>query len=349
MFESLGYRIFFSQANGYEQAGMEDLGFLPIQADMIDREHRKSHGAVFVSGPTGSGVSTTLRAIVRMVLKQTNGQSCITTIGGISEMPVSASEVFTSGEEFTPKIRWQAGTDAVTEVSGPGSHALLIGDSRNGEEIGILLAAVRRGHRCLSPLHANTALGIGTRLRNAGGAEEDLRDPTVIHVLIVQRLLPWLCQKCKISVQEKPLERSTDTRIRNVFRCDPGLVDHFFQENKAGCASCDYRGWVGRKMASEVVVPDAKVLDTLFNHGEQAAKEYWLKYLDGFTFAEHALVHLLNGDVDVHAIETKVGYLPSIEKDCLDIIKFYAKAVSGLPVRKAEKRVSPVFESGHSI
>lgn len=329
--EALICRIFYSQSDINEDVDVVKLGYLQFQADLIERGYRSPHGIVLMSGPTGSGKSTTVRTILRMIIKDTKGRANILTVENPAEVPIPGAKALKVMGGSSPEEKRQAGVDAMSAALRSAPRVMFIGEVRNEEEVGVLFVAASTGHLCLTTVHANTALGTGTRLQGEGASDAHLRDPMLMRVMIAQRLLPGLCPKCKISVKDSPLDAKTETRLRNVFRCDPGLINRFYVENKDGCAACDFRGRSGRKIAAEVVLPDAQVLDILFRDGEPAAKEYWLNKLGGFTIEEHALVHLINGEVGVQEFEAKIGFLEPIEQDRLDIILSHTKPIPGHP------------------
>lgn len=223
-----------------KQAGrlnLEHLGMTPQILKLCRGVISKPHGIFLVTGPTGSGKTTTLYA----ALMELNDLSRnILTV----EDPVEYHLDGIGQTQVNTKIdmSFARGLRAILRQD---PDIVMVGEIRDLETAEIAVQASLTGHLVFSTLHTNTAVGAVTRLRDMG-VEPFLLSSTLLGVLS-QRLVRMLCQHCK----EAYAPNESDCRIMNVKPSDaPALY------KPVGCARCNHSGYAGRSGIHELVIMD---------------------------------------------------------------------------------------------
>jgi len=215
---------------------LTDLGLLPEQRALFERMLRRPHGLILVTGPTGSGKSTSLYAGLEYVQEPTLN---INTI----EDPVEYALPWANQVQVNPKIglTFASGLRALLRQD---PDIILIGEIRDRETAEIAIQAAMTGHLVLSTLHTNDAGSALVRLQHMG-IEPYLVSSAVIGV-VGQRLLRRLCLHCR--------EPYTPTReLANAVGL-PVVGDRLPELSRGqGCRRCGGRGMRGRTAAFEVM------------------------------------------------------------------------------------------------
>ncbi|MHB1296666.1 MAG: GspE/PulE family protein [Anaerolineae bacterium] len=216
--------------------GLAEIGFLP---DMLESWNRLIHspwGIILISGPTGSGKSTTLYASINTIDK--DEQKIITIedpveyrFGAISQMQVNRQ----AGITFATGLRAAMRLDP---------DVILVGEIRDQETATTAVQASLTGHLVLSSIHANDTVGAIHRLIDLG-VEPFLVTSSLLGVLS-QRLLRRVCSKCHEPTELPYLERMAYEQELGEART------HF--EVGTGCSSCAQTGYRGRIAAFELLV-----------------------------------------------------------------------------------------------
>jgi type IV pilus assembly protein PilB len=207
------------------QLSLQELGMSEEILHEFDRAINRSHGMILVTGPTGSGKSTTLYAAIREL--RINEVNVLTvedpveqTIDGITQVQVSSKVGF---------------AQALRSFLRHDPDVILVGEIRDRETVEIGLRAAMTGHLVMSTLHTNDSVAAVTRLADIG-AERYLIGATLIGVL-AQRLARRLCTHCR---QKRPA-RPEELRILNL----PEDSDTELFE-PVGCSFCMGTGFFGR-------------------------------------------------------------------------------------------------------
>ncbi|MEM9602930.1 MAG: type II secretion system ATPase GspE [Pseudomonadota bacterium] len=223
-----------------KQAGrlrLEKLGMADHALDMLREILGQPHGILLVTGPTGSGKTTSLYAALTEL---NDGKSTILTV----EDPV---EYYIDGigqTQVNPKVDldFARGLRAILRQD---PNIVMVGEIRDLETAEIAVQASLTGHLVLSTLHTNTAVGAVTRLRDMG-VEPFLLSSSLIGV-VAQRLVRVLCNHCK-----RPHEPSDSERELLGIHADDSQQLH----TAVGCEHCKGEGYQGRSGVYEVVVID---------------------------------------------------------------------------------------------
>ena len=216
----------------------------------------RPHGMVLVTGPTGSGKSTTLYAALNTL--NSSNRKIITAEDPVEYRLPRVNQVQVStkiGLTFSRILRTALRQDP---------DIILIGEMRDNETTEIALRAALTGHLVLSTLHTNDAISTPMRLIDMGA------DPYLVasslRAVIGQRLLRKVCTNCKSPYQLTPQEKSW------LMGMDTSLIDHVFYHGD-GCHQCSNTGYVGRTGVYEFLELDDPMLNALrvnditqFNH-----------------------------------------------------------------------------------
>jgi general secretion pathway protein E len=240
-----------------KQAGrlqLEHIGMDPSTTRELDGIIHKPHGIFLVTGPTGSGKTTTLYAALARL---NEGSRNIMTV----EDPV---EYFIDGiaqTQVNPKVEmsFARGLRAILRQD---PDVVMVGEIRDIETAQIAIQASLTGHMVFSTLHTNTAIGAITRLRDMG-AEPFLLASSLVGVL-AQRLVRLLCPHCRKPVVLEATVASgmgaPDAAGSAVFTAD-------------GCAQCNRTGYRGRTAIYELVVFDNPLRQLIHDSASEAALE----------------------------------------------------------------------------
>lgn len=218
--------------------GLEDLGFSkPVLRD-IRRIIDSPNGVFFVTGPTGSGKTTTLYAILKTLNRKDLNIMTIEDpveyrLTGVNQVQVNPK----AGVTFASALRSFLRQDP---------DVILVGEIRDLETATIASQAALTGHLVLTTMHTNNALQAVTRLIQIG-VEPFLVAPSIIGVM-AQRLVRRLCEHCKEKYALAPSE------IEKYFDWD-GKTEVFFHHAK-GCEACNYTGYSGRIAIHELFIID---------------------------------------------------------------------------------------------
>jgi type IV pilus assembly protein PilB len=214
----------------------EELGFLEDQQRLFSWLISRPYGMVLVTGPTGSGKSTTLYAALAAINQSTRN---IITI----EDPVEYQLSGITQTEVNPKIGLTFGRGLRTMVR-QDPDVIMVGEIRDLETAEIAVQAALTGHLVFSTLHTNDAAGALVRLENMG-VEPFLIASSVIGVL-GQRLVRVVCPNCK---QFAPVSASVRSALGN----GQPLPEDTQLAQGAGCEECNHLGYRGRSAVYEVM------------------------------------------------------------------------------------------------
>lgn len=221
---------------------LEDLGFLLEDVAIMERVFSRPHGLILITGPTGSGKSTTLHAALRM---QPLVERNVLTVEDPVEyrVPVACQTEVNrrSGYEFSTAMRYFLRHDP---------DIILVGEIRDAETARAALDAASTGHLVLSTLHVGGIFGVVSRLKLLGVDIETIADNLV--TIINQRLVRRICPHCRDERDASPLELAWlgETQPRRM---------HF----GAGCPECRDTGYYGRIPVYELMLIDSEVADAI--------------------------------------------------------------------------------------
>lgn len=235
---------------------LQDLGMTDGNRARFSELIDKPHGIILVTGPTGSGKSTTLYA-------------------GLSQIDSKERNILTVEDPIEYAIEGIGQTQVNTKVDmtfARGLRAILrqdpdvvmVGEIRDLETAQIGVQASLTGHLVLSTLHTNTAAGAITRMEDMG-VEPFLLSSSLLGVL-AQRLVRTLCPHCRECC-------ATSAEERKLLQLQPDDNSPIYKA--VGCEECNFKGYRGRTGIHELIVVDEQVRELIHNgKGEQAIEKF---------------------------------------------------------------------------
>lgn len=234
--------------NDAQHIDIEKIGFEEIDKRRYLEGIKKPHGIVLISGPTGSGKTTTLYATLKLLNQTHNNILTIEdpieyTLEGINQVQLREDIGLTFGKALKSFLRQDP-------------DVIMLGEIRDADTAQMAIRAALTGHLVLSTIHTNSAWETISRL-------EDMKVPSylissTLNTSIAQRLVRILCDSCKVktTLKKEELPLGFDTEIP--------LTEHYVE---TGCEACSFTGYKGRKAIFEVVYID-KELSSLIQYKE---------------------------------------------------------------------------------
>ncbi len=217
---------------------LTDLGFLPENMRRYEQSFRRPYGTILVTGPTGSGKSTTLYATLNIVNDESKNVITVEDpveyrVPNINQVQVNVK----AGLTFAAALRSILRSDP---------DIVLVGEIRDRETANIAVQAALTGHLVLTTLHTNDAASTPTRLIEMG--VEPFLVGSALDCIVAQRLARRLCDKCKERFQPTRAELAT---VGWDLEEEGGEVPTLFRA--VGCSKCSRTGYYGRFAVHEVL------------------------------------------------------------------------------------------------
>jgi type II secretory ATPase GspE/PulE/Tfp pilus assembly ATPase PilB-like protein len=234
-------------------ASLNDLGYSEEQVRLIQGSLARPHGIILCAGPTGSGKSTTLAAMVSMLSTE---EKSITIedppeydLTNATQVP---ADTHNEDKSFAAMVRASMRMDP---------DNIMIGEIRDEDTARMAVRAAITGHRVFSTVHAKSALSIVTRLVDLEISPTLLADPDLLVALLYQRLVPSVCQKCAPYMKQnhakfKEKYEGLYQRLMIVVQNDVSQLDGIRFRAKNGCKQCNGSGVDGRTVVAEVIYLD---------------------------------------------------------------------------------------------
>lgn len=273
--------------NSTAQMALSDLGFSQSNFDRFKTSYVKPYGMILVTGPTGSGKSTTLYATLNIVSKPEINVITVEDpveyrLPGINQVQVNAK----AGLTFAAALRSILRSDP---------DVVLIGEIRDSETAQIAVEAALTGHLVLSTLHTNDSPSAVTRLTEMG--IEPFLVGSALDSVLAQRLARRLCSKCK-----EEYEPSEEELLAARFPWTPGEPKPRLMR-PVGCSTCGRTGYKGRLALHEIMLVTEEIERLAVSHASSAEigkvavrdgmktlrEDGWLKCLEGKTSIEEVL------------------------------------------------------------
>jgi general secretion pathway protein E len=228
--------------------GLDELGLWSKDLKRFDSLLGRSHGVIFVTGPTGSGKSTTLYACLNRI---NSAEKNVITIEdpieyqleGISQIQVASKK----GMTFATSLRHVLRQDP---------DVIMVGEVRDVETARMAIQSSLTGHLVFSTLHTNDSAGAISRLLDLG-VEPYLASSSLIAIM-AQRLVRKICPDCRTEYEPEPQDLRTF-----------GLLPESEEANRkffvgAGCDRCFQTGYRGRTGIYELMLIDEKIQDLIY-------------------------------------------------------------------------------------
>lgn len=233
---------------------LDALGLDEVSYDNFDYALSQPYGMILVTGPTGSGKTTTLYSALQQI--NTVGTNIITT-----ENPVEYQLHGINQVQINPAVGLTFAA-ALRSILRQDPDVVMVGEIRDGETATIAVEAALTGHMVLSTLHTNDAAGAIARLTDMG-IEPFMLSSSVL-LTQAQRLYRKLCPVCKKEI-DIPLEILKKNRI------DPALFEETQFYQTAGCPKCNGIGYKGRGALMEILLVNDVIRRTILTNPEADA------------------------------------------------------------------------------
>ena len=246
-------------ADNSQDYTLSALGFSAEDERKIQRAVQRPHGMILATGPTGSGKTTTLYTLVKML--KTGDISIVTiedpieyAISDITQIQINPS----SGLTFAAGLR---------SILRQDPNVIMVGEIRDTETAGIAVNTALTGHLLLSTLHTNDSATTLPRLLDMG------IDPylvaSTVNIAIGQRLVRRICRACReewplTELERKSLSESLPMRLHSQLKDAP-----FWRG--AGCSECDGAGFYGRIGLNEVLEVDGAIREAILKKESSSA------------------------------------------------------------------------------
>jgi type IV pilus assembly protein PilB len=226
--------------NDATEIDLNNLGFSPFDLDNYLQGVKRPNGILLISGPTGSGKTTTLYATLKLLNKETRNVLTIEdpveyTLEGINQVQLKES----IGLTFSAALRTFLRQDP---------DVIMVGEIRDTETANMAIRAALTGHLVLSTIHTNSAWGTVSRLIDMG--IPPFLVASTLNTTVAQRLVRLLCPHCKAAV---PMD---ERLYPKQFRPFSVVQEQFVA---TGCEQCYYTGYKGRKAVYEVIPIDQEL------------------------------------------------------------------------------------------
>lgn len=237
---------------------LENLGFTGYGLETIQQNIQRPHGLVLISGPTGSGKSTTLYALLNILNRD---EVNIVTL----EDPVEYYLEGVNQSQIKPEIGYTFAS-GLRSILRQDPNIVMVGEIRDNETAELTVHAALTGHLVLSTLHTNSAIGVIPRLIDMG--IEPFLLSSSLNLALAQRLVKKICPDCKeeVEVPSKILDyvKQNLGEISEKMKAHVDIKPPYKLYHGRGCLSCANKGTKGR-IAIYEIFPMTKELEKIIN------------------------------------------------------------------------------------
>lgn len=286
--------------SGSERFGsLEAAGVKDDLAAVFRKFICQSFGMILISGPTGAAKSTVLNCVIAEKPKNRVLHTVENPIESHHSDPLVFQGLMSDDvtKDIASFLRYDPDIGVVSEV-------------RLGDEVLAAMALSRTGHLILSTIHATDAASVVDRLCNMGVSRDELAERNLLRMLTGQRLVPLLCNECKVPSQSTPESINQLQQILQVASPEAmlklkkfAMQIHF--ESKNGCQKCGYTGRKGRQLVCEYIVIDDEARQFI----KSGDSVNWIKSLKGRgwkSMADHTWELIEAGLVDPEVADSEV-------------------------------------------
>ena len=283
--ESIVLRIFNSST---KLLSLDELGFYPHDLKSIKTAVEQPFGLILLTGPTGSGKTTTLHALIANL--PVSEQKIITIEDPVEQLIPGVNQVQINDEidlSFDGMLR---------RVLRQDPNVIMVGEIRDNATAELALRSALTGHLILSTLHTNDSVSVITRLENMG--LEPYLIAAVLRCSVAQRLVRKICPSCRKEI-------AASGQLRSLLK--KYAIDGDCAYESSGCPSCDYSGYRGRTVISEVFTVDKTAEEMI---AERKPVTEILRYATAHTgmrtMTKNALQKVADGITTMREVEREV-------------------------------------------
>lgn len=264
-----------------ENINLDDLGFTQKELNTYLETIKKPNGIILISGPTGSGKTTTLYATLKLLNDDKTNILTIEdpieyTLEGVNQVQLKEN----IGLDFASTLRTFLRQDP---------DVIMVGEIRDAKTANMAIRAALTGHLVLSTIHTNSAWATISRLIDMG--IPSFLIASTLNVSVAQRLVRVLCTHCK----EK--QKTTKNILPENFEIPVGLEYHF---KAVGCHNCHHTGYQGRKAIYEII-PITKPIISHIKQNELEIDDY-ISNQKIATLKSNAIELLIQGQTSIEEV-----------------------------------------------
>ena len=274
----------------------KELGLEGRNLALVKESIQKPFGLILVTGPTGSGKTTTLYAILHLLNKE---EVNIVTL----EDPV---EYFIGGinqSQVRPDINYTFAS-GLRNILRQDPDIIMVGEIRDEETASLVIHAALTGHIVLSTLHTSDSLGVVPRLIDMG-VKPYLIPPT-LQVAIAQRLVRRLCDNCKVRVKPNPKIRELILReveaIPDAAKADLNIPKNLEIYGTKGCQKCNNTGFSGRIAIFEAMAMTKTLSDIILKEPSETMLSKEAEAQGMITIRQDGLMKVLRGVTTIEEV-----------------------------------------------
>ncbi|MDP3881197.1 MAG: GspE/PulE family protein [bacterium] len=272
---------------------LDDLGLVGKNKEIVLKAIEKPFGMVLFTGPTGSGKSTSIYAVMQKMNKV--GSNIVSL-----EDPVEYTIDGLNQSQVRPEINYTFAS-GLRQILRQDPDVIMVGEIRDGETAGLAVHAALTGHIMLSTLHTNDAVGVIPRLVDMG--IESFLLPSALNIMVAQRLISKICQNCKKEeLSSTEMSKEIQTQLAPLPEAIKSKYKAPYKIFKAsGCKEC-HNGFTGRVALFEVLQM-TKELESIVSEGMSEPKiEAEAKRQGMITLRQDGIMKALDGLVSMEEV-----------------------------------------------
>lgn len=267
---------------------LDALGFSESNQEKLRSAIQKPYGMILATGPTGSGKTTTLYTLIKMLNKE---DVSIVTV----EDPIEYSVERINQIQVNSRTNLTF-ANGLRSILRQDPNIIMVGEIRDHETAALGVNTALTGHLLLSTLHTNDAATTLPRLLDLG--VEPYLIASTVNVAIGQRLLRRICQSCKSEKKLTPKESSAIAKSLGV-TSENNLTNFFYG---TGCKACNSTGYEGRVGVHEVLVLDQNVREAILRKSSSTELAQIAKAGGMITMVEDALEKAAKGQTTIEEV-----------------------------------------------
>lgn len=284
--ENVVMRILSAHSRSF---GLSDLGLNTSGMKKVQKAIKHPHGMFLVTGPTGSGKTTTLYAVLKLL---NHRDVNIATI----EDPVEYDIEGITQIQVNPKTNLTF-ADGLRSIVRQDPNVIMVGEIRDHETADVAINSALTGHLVLSTLHTNDAVTTLPRLLDMG--IEPFLVASTVNMTIAQRLVRKICTRCRTSYEMSDAEKdalNSDPYIKELFVKKAGKKMEKLRLYKgAGCEVCNQTGFKGRIGVFEILEMSDKIKDLILQRASSRQIMDMAKKEGMTTMLEDGIDKVMNG------------------------------------------------------
>jgi len=292
---------------------LQESGISKNNLDIIKRIVKEPYGIILISGPTGSGKSTTLRGMIGEVDTLTENVMSL-------EDPVEYNMDGVSQSQVRPEIGYTF-AKGLRAALRQDPDIIMVGEIRDKETAQLAIQAALTGHLVLSTIHTNNSIGVIPRLVDMG-VDPYLIAPT-LKMAISQRLAKTLCEG---TGREEPIDKSVEMRMQETFKTLPDKYRNRIPTNRTmlhpdptpGCST----GYRGRTAVTEVLEIDEEMQELILKNASEEEFMHVARKKGFITIQEDSIIKALNHEIpyeEMNVFGSQSGFDEDMEDELVAV------------------------------